>query len=370
MRYITLFEDFDAKVKKSNDNGVDKVTIKSEDNGDEKTFARSEDKEPVVNVGNDVDELPKKEKEVVDDMFKAIERADNVDKAINIKRVTAGRKRIDDEISKFFDDPGFGQNDFAEEVYSKVDEPYKCAFFELNKLNDEDKEKYKKLFGLGQRIRNEESSTESNEVTSSSTVGKGEYMLPVIYKDVRKNISKGDDTMVVNPEPFANADNVQIEVKTAGSPFKFVKDYVPEVNGYNEENEGRFKECIARALTAYIKSRTFKVKYKSILFLIFDNTQGSDDYTGFLCLNCGPVSNNRNGIDDDLYRMFIDLIEIVDFADNDKKLKKYGGSGFCIGTDGKKILVRLSNKFYENMKKNENNSTILNFGNFVLNENL
>lgn len=359
MRHITLFEDFDAKVKKSSDNGVDKVTIKSDD--DEKTFARTEDEEPVVNVGNDADELPKKEKEVVDDMFKAIERADNVDKAINIKRVTAGRKLVDNEISKFFDDPGFGQNDFSSDAYSKVNGPYKCAFFRLDKLDDKDKEKYRKLFGLGQRIRNEESSTESNEVTSSSTVGKGEYMLPVIYKDVRKNISKGDDTMVADPEPFANQNNVQIEVKTAGSPFKFAKDYAPQVS-YNEE---KFKECVARALVAYIKSRTFKVEYQSILLLIFDNTQGHDDYTGFLCLNCGQVG----GIDDkNLYEKFMKLIEIVNFDDNEK-IGNYNGSGFCIGTNGEKILVKLSKKFYENMK-NESNSTILNFGNFVLNENL
>jgi len=228
----------------------------------------------------------------------------------------------------------------------------------LDKSNDEDKEKYRKLFGLGQRIRNEESSTESNEVTSSSTVGKGEYMLPVIYKDVRKNISKGDDTMVVDPEPFANQNNVQIEVKTAGSPFKFAKDYVPEVSYDKKE----LKKCIARALVAYIKSRTFKVEYESILLLIFDNTQGHDDYTGFLCLNCGQVGS----IDDKkLYEKFMNLIEIVDFKN--EKLKKYDGGGFCIGADGEKILVKLSRKFYQ---QNENNSTILNFGNFVLNENL
>jgi len=368
MRHITLFEDFDAKVKKLNGKVIDKVTIKSEDNEDEKTFTRREDKEPVAGTGNDADELPKKEKEVVDDMFKAIERADNVDKAINIKRVTAGRKDIDDEIRKFFDDPGFGQNDFAEEVYNLVPEKGDCRFFELD---DKNKETYKKLFDLGIRIENKESSTELNKVTSSSTVGKGEYMLPVIYKDVRKNISKGDDTMVVDPEPFANQNNVQIEVKTAGSPFKFLNDCVPEKYSYNNDNnevKNIFKKCIARALVAYIKSRTFNaVKYKSILLLIFDNKQDSNDYTGFLCLNCGQVIKGSNSIDDErLFTKFMELIEIVDFG-KEENLKKYGGSGFCIGTDGEKILVKLSNKFY---KQNENNSTILNFGNFVKNENL
>jgi hypothetical protein len=137
---------------------------------------------------------------------------------------------------------------------------------------------------------------------SIHSIGKGEFLLPIIFSDVKKihKGDKGDDVLI------RKSSNINIEVKTAGAGFKVKREYYGSV----KDEEDRLRLTFLKSLLTYAKGRNLG----NLFLFIFDNkikntsetdkvdidttettTQedenknGSDKFSSCLVINCGDT---------------------------------------------------------------------------------
>jgi hypothetical protein len=315
MFIIPCFEDYvfeksslDITVNNETDNNgnIFKINITDED-GTPKTYSVTNDK--IMLIKDD-----KSEEEVTDETLKktiirAVRNIKNVKKEIKYSYVDRVINDCSDELEdEMYDDIETGKlntnitNSLKKILGDNLENDFDCMH--LNILpRPTPNEGIKIPEDLQQTL-------EKWFKKSLHTIGKGEFLLPIIFNDVKKvnKNDKGDDIIVEN-----GGDNINIEVKTAGSGFKFKHEYI---GTSNETPEEKLKKNCLKSLLTYAISRN--LNKQKLYLLIFDNkfkdgktsnknvnttkttTQedenknGDDKFNSCLIINCGNTRSPRD----------------------------------------------------------------------------
>lgn len=177
------------------------------------------------------------------------------------------------------------------------------------------------------------------DITSVKTVGKGEYLLPLLYLDVYKQqvygqekydieqFSIGDNFILINDEESINNSNkYHLELKAPNAILTFKKDNELEkyIQG-NETIENAYKSIIASSFMRYIERQN---KNRKNLYMCIFHVE-NDTPKGILFINISNVGNveitsdSKNPKIKKISETFEDLIYIDTNDTSSKKDFKY-----------------------------------------------
>ena len=172
------------------------------------------------------------------------------------------------------------------------------------------------------------------DITSVKTVGKGEYLLPLLYLDVYKQqvygqekydieqFSIGDNFILINDnEPINNSNKYHLELKAPNAILTFKKDnklekYIQE----NEQIENNYKIAIA---SSFMRYRERQNKNRKNLYMCIFHVE-DDTPKGILFINISNIGNEEITPDsksakiEKIFKTFEDLI-YIDITDTSSK---------------------------------------------------
>lgn len=175
---------------------------------------------------------------------------------------------------------------------------------------------------------------EMYDITSVKTVGKGEYLLPLLYLDVYKQqvygqekydieqFSIGDNFILINDnEPINNSNKYHLELKAPNAILTFKKDnklekYIQE----NEQIENNYKSAIASSFIRYGERQNKNRKNLYICIFHVEN----DTPKGILFINISNIGNAEITTDsksakiEKILKTFKELI-YIDITDTSSK---------------------------------------------------
>lgn len=335
-------EGFDAKIENDEDN-KDEIEIEApnEDNnikytvtGDSKVKSIKQvsivDKDgQQKNIKNKI-EIVKDEK-LKDDIIKASHSINKIKdriRANELERLTGGDDTpITREIMKIIDTKANDDVETPAILYNTLND--------ANVINTPGNKLILKLSNIQSKYKIQKTRIYKN--FKEGTIGKGEYLLPLLFSDVYKERvyykdAKGDNYIL--------HDNIKyfLELKGSGAEFSFNKEIIDLNN---------ISEVVIEALTRYIKNQ--QRNNRSQLFLCFFHEKEQKPES--ICfINVSNIKENR----DVICKTFEDLVKI----DTENVINKNLLTGkFKCSFDGKYIICKLS------QKKNE--SSILSRDNFV-----
>jgi hypothetical protein len=194
------------------------------------------------------------------------------------------------------------------------------------------------------------------DITSVKTVGKGEYLLPLLYHDVYKQqvygqekydieqFSIGDNFILINDnEPINNSNKYHLELKAPNAILTFKKDIISENDKYikytqgNEDIEDRYKCAITSSFMQY---RARQNKNRANLYMCIFNVE-NDTPKGILFINISNIGNAEITSDskkaevNKLFNAFKELIHIDTADTSSKKDFKY-----TVTMDGDKPQIK------------------------------
>lgn len=217
---------------------------------------------------------------------------------------------------------------------------------------------------------------EMYDITSVKTVGKGEYLLPLLYLDVYKQqvygqekydieqFSIGDNFILINDkEPINNSNKYHLELKAPNATLSFKKDN--ELEKYIRENdkiENNYKSAIASSFIRYIERQN---KNRKNLYMCIFHVE-NDTPKGILFINISNIGNveitpdSKNPKIEKIFETFEELIYIDITDTSSKKDFKY-----TVILDGDKPKLKcnlhyshLSDDINSNIKEIRNNRRI------------
>lgn len=175
---------------------------------------------------------------------------------------------------------------------------------------------------------------EMYDITSVKTVGKGEYLLPLLYLDVYKQqvygqekydieqFSIGDNFILINDnEPINNSNKYQLELKAPNAILTFKKDnklekYIQE----NEQIENNYKSVIASSFMRYGERQN---KNRKNLYMCIFHVE-NDTPKGILFINISNIGNaeitpdSKSAKIEKILKTFEELI-YIDITDTSSK---------------------------------------------------
>lgn len=217
---------------------------------------------------------------------------------------------------------------------------------------------------------------EMYDITSVKTVGKGEYLLPLLYLDVYKQqvygqekydieqFSIGDNFILINDkEPINNSNKYHLELKAPNATLTFKKDnklekYIRE----NDQIENNYKSAIASSFIRYIERQN---KNRKNLYMCIFHVE-NDTPKGILFINISNIGNaeitpdSKNPKIEKIFETFKELI-YIDITDTSSK-KDFN---YTVILDGDKPKLKcnlhyshLSDDINSNIKEIRNNRRI------------
>lgn len=335
-------EGFDAKIENDEDN-KDEIEIEApnEDNnikytvtGDSKVKSIKQvsivDKDgQQKNIKNKI-EIVKDEK-LKDDIIKASHSINKIKdriRANELERLTGGDDTpITREIMKIIDTKANDDVETPAILYNTLND--------ANVINTPGNKLILKLSNIQSKYKIQKTRIYKN--FKEGTIGKGEYLLPLLFSDVYKERvyykdAKGDNYIL--------HDNIKyfLELKGSGAEFSFNKEKIDLNN---------ISEVVIEALTRYIKNQ--QRNNRSQLFLCFFHEKEQKPES--ICfINVSNIKENK--------KVIWDTFEALVKIDTENVINKNLLTGkFKCSFDGKYIICKLS------QKKNE--SSILSRDNFV-----
>ena len=172
------------------------------------------------------------------------------------------------------------------------------------------------------------------DITSVKTVGKGEYLLPLLYLDVYKQqvygqekydieqFSIGDNFILINDnEPINNSNKYHLELKAPNAVLTFKKDNKSEkyIQG-NEQIENNYKIAIASSFMRYGERQN---KNRKNLYMCIFHVE-NDTPKGILFINISNIGNEEITSDskkakiEKIFKTIEDLI-YIDITDTSSK---------------------------------------------------
>lgn len=313
----------------------------------------------------------KKLNKFVKNAIRGIKNIKEQDRANEIERISGGDTQIISEIEKIYDTndetniirqnkpgkDGEVPNDYSlYDLVKDLKNPGEHTYISLNNLNEEQKKLFK-LDGHG--------------------IGKGEYLLPMLFPDVYKSrshgyedddttVAKGDLLLLMPDDTFRH-----IELTSAGNAKSFLKNSnVP--SKLKDDNLDDFKKLAAKSFTKYCMTRVYKDK-APMYYAIINNKISLDmrrrsgtEFDGLLIIYIGdtfsPVSNYA---DTDNYKQVLKSFQELIQVDNKFSNNSAGNYDFYYsysGDENGKIVVNLSAKYsdkYSSRDDGDNKSDII-----------
>lgn len=333
-------EGFDAKIENDEDS-KDEIEIEApnEDNNIKYTVTGDNKVKSIKQVSivdkygqqkniKDKIEIVKDEK-LKDDIIKASHSINKIKdriRADELERLTGGDDTpITREIMKIID--------------TKANNDVETSAILYNTLNDSDvlntpgNKLILKLSNIQSKYKIQKTRIYKN--FKEGTIGKGEYLLPLLFCDVYKERvyqkdAKGDNYILHDNTKYF------LELKGSGAEFSFKKE---------EMNSDTISEVVLKALMRYIKNQQRKNRTQLYLCFFHEKEQKPE---GICFIN---VSNIRENYDS-IYKTFQTLVKI----DNENVINKNLLTGkFKCSFDGKHIICKLSQKKNESLILSRNN---------------
>jgi hypothetical protein len=309
---------FDATIKADKDDNVeDEIVVESPD-GNEKTefVIKDEDNAESIETTDyirvDNNEWVEKEnsKKTIEDtrIKKNILRASHLigkvqdeQRAKEIDRLTGGDITASTrEITKIYDkissDDGTCSN--IMKIIGSL-KPCEYAYVDISKIEskytNKIKEDLSKIYTLS---------------TDKKGIGKGEYLLPLLFDDVYKNTiydeeHKGDNSIFTNDNKMFN-----LEVKSCGGFVQFYKNTIEKIKNINNNTEDiidALKDVIKSAFVEYCNHYKGENSSGSYICIFQDDAQSGEKVpTNMLFINCSNYVNEKAQLED-----IKDIIEIV-----------------------------------------------------------
>ena len=197
------------------------------------------------------------------------------------------------------------------------------------------------------------------DITSVKTVGKGEYLLPLLYLDVYKQqvygqekydieqFSIGDNFILINDnEPINNSNKYHLELKAPNAILTFKKDNKSEkYTQENEQIENNYKSAIASSFMRYGERQN---KNRKNLYMCIFHVE-SDTPKGILFINISNIGNaeiapdSKNAKIEKILKTFEDLI-YIDITDTSSK-KDFKYTVILDGNNKPKIKCNLHKSY-------------------------
>lgn len=172
------------------------------------------------------------------------------------------------------------------------------------------------------------------DITSVKTVGKGEYLLPLLYLDVYKQqvygqekydieqFSIGDNFILINDnEPINNSNKYHLELKAPNAILTFKKDNKSEkYTQENEQIENNYKSAIASSFIRYGERQN---KNRKNLYMCIFHVE-DDTPKGILFINISNIGNveitpdSKSAKIEKILKTFEELI-YIDITDTSSK---------------------------------------------------
>lgn len=306
----------------------------------------------------------------VKNAIRGIKNIKEQDRANEIERISGGDTQVISQIEKIYDTndetniirqnkPGKdGETPNVYSLYELIKDlknPGDYKYVSIDDLNEKQKEFFK-LDGHG--------------------IGKGEYLIPMLFPDVYKSrshgyedddttFSKGDLLLMMPNDTFRH-----IELTSAGNARSFLKNSnVPAK--LNSDNSDDFKKLAAKSFTKYCMTRVYKDK-APMYYAIINNKISLDmrrrsgtEFDGLLIIYIGDTfSPASNYADTDNYKQVLKAFQELIYVDN-KFSNTSGNYDFFYsysGDENGKIVVNLSAKYsdkYSSRDDGDNKSDIV-----------
>lgn len=374
---------FDATIKVDKNNDTeDEIAVESPD-GNEKTEFTIKDEDDAesiettdfVKVGDDEWEEKENSKKTIEDtrIKKNILRASHLiskvqdeQRAKEIDRLTGGD--ITDStkyIIKLYDENS--SHDGVSNIMEILEKIGSLDYVYVD-INDHIKSKY------ADKI-NDNLSTIYTLSADKRGVGKGEYLLPLLFDDVYKNTiydedHKGDNSI------FTNDTTYNLEVKACGGFVQFYKNAKQKIKEINNNTKDIIKALKNVVITAFVEyCAHYKENSEGVYLCIFqDDEKTPPKPTNMLFINC----NNAN---EETQNNETQLENIIEIIIPEKRQKNYKWDGLTPPqTDGFKLKLTYENnspkikcvfqksiykRFFPDLMKECEESTILSRDNFV-----
>jgi len=264
--------------------------------------------------------------------IKAIYNVKNIDKAETVERISGNSEKIEPQAEAQYDkdiekpENAVIRDESLESLLKNLKEIGDTDYVSFDNLTEDQVKWFKKY---------------------SRAIGKGEYFLPILYKDVHKNSvggesDKGDDCLI-----DVDGNKYQLEIKTSGAGLNFkdsnkkeIKETLPTITN-EEEKEKYLKDKAARKLAYYVLSRG--LGDEPLYLIIFEN-KGEDEVKGFWVLYVGktfdPKAEKR--IREKLeYKTLTDVFKEIIVLSDDSDLKQ-DSKDFAFKYSEKQIKIKFN----------------------------
>lgn len=324
-------EGFDAKIEDDEDT-KDEIeieapnkdnTIKYIINGDDvKIKEQTKDgdtKESNILTKNIEDEQLK------DDIIDAVESINDIkdiERAKEIRRLTGDEKSsIKKEIISILD------NKKSNEIRRKHEKNGQTIIYSLRNAVDEKCENFWGEEGSGKyvyldisNIEGENGKIETKRMfnVKKGSVGRGEYLLPLLFTDVYKQkvysideLSRGDNFILKNESnPITNDNKFHLELKSSNASLKLDDDFKKHMrfsNGsYKKYNSSKYKNAIITSFLEYIYKQS---KYRKDLYICIFNIK-NEIPKGMLIINVTSKNDDIYNENSEIFKTFSKLIFI------------------------------------------------------------
>ena len=345
---MNINEGFNADINSDDNDSKDEMEIEAPNEGNniiyvvdgdevttkkEKIVNKDDDKNTIDSTYSDIEKIEdiKLKKDVIN-AVNAINDIKERERSNEIFRLTGGDDtNIKKEIIEIFDNPN--SKKIRRKQTSENGETIEYSLFKIIQDSDDNFwDKKGSYYYLNLSELNDEYDIKDMYSKIIKTVGKGEYLLPLLYHDVYKQqvygynkydldtFSIGDNFILRNEN--GKDEKYHLELKAPNAPLTFKSDdldIIKSENGvekYNKKTENDYKKIIASSFIKYAKRQN---KNRKKLYMCIFNEDNNGNPLGILFINISNIEDN----DLDLLTTFTNLIYIDATDTSSKKDFKY-----------------------------------------------
>lgn len=366
MKYILEFENwvsavkegFDAKIEDdkdtkdeieieapNEDNTIKYVVDKDDNVKSKKIISTDNGEQEEENIVND--------KRLEDDIIDAVDKINDIKDRIEaeeLRRLTGGDRSTDSktvkQIKKIFKDKN---NNLGNPEYICNCDGF-MSFLEGNKDNGSSNWFHLDISNINGKYNIDKENVYYN-FKPKKGVGKGEYLLPLLFDDVYKQKIHGENTkgdnFIVHSEN-ENPHTYYLELKAPNSSLRFkknIRNYIEEnLPKNNVKKEEIYKNAIVASIMEYAKK--LKSSWENLYMCIFGETDSPKD---ILFINFSKIEDNdtkpsiytkRTPLFQEIFDMIIiDNIDNYNISNIKGKVKKDIGFTYKYNGDNKKPKI-------------------------------
>lgn len=347
-------EGIDTNISSDDKDTKDEITI------DDTTYTIKKNKVST----NDVEISDNKLKTDIKNANRAIGDLKETEERFEELRLTGGEDtKISDEILDIINMDEYNKSNVS--LFDTITEKYSDFFDQSGKVA------YINIPDLNNIFYNQEIATKVEDIyiKSSTGIGKGEYFLPLLFKDVHKKRPFGTDpytkqrvkgdNYILNNKKIYN-----LELKSPNTCLNFNKDTKNKIKTElkNNNKEDGYKLAITSSILNYAKNQ--QKTLDNLYLCIFEKTVRKGTPKNVLFINLSEINSEVNE-DSELFKTIYNIISINNINEYTKgkngKLKKDIAHSFSftyVNGDDKKIICSLKSETVEE-------SLILSRDNFI-----